>query len=58
MVKNLSVHSPPFMLGGFSGKQGGDFFRGLQFLQKKKLKPEIFNDKKKFMNKNVFLCHN
>ena len=25
---------------------------------KDKLKSEIVNDKKKFINKNVFLCHN
>ena len=42
------------------GIEGGNFFQGeLQFLQKKnKLKFEIFNDKKKFINKNIFLCHN
>ena len=31
---------------------------GLQILHKNKLIFEIFNDKKKFINKNVFLCHN
>ena len=37
----------------FSGKE-----EGCSFFVKNKLKSEIFNDKKKFINKNVFLCHN
>ena len=42
------------------GKERGDLFQGaggeLLFLHKKyKLKSEIFNDKKKFINKNIFL---
>ena len=38
------------------GKMGVRFFRGVQFLHKNKPKSEIFNEKKKFINKNVFLC--
>ena len=46
-------------LEGVACKEGGDFFPGgeLQFLLKNKLKYEIFDDKKKFINKNIFLCH-
>ena len=47
--------------GGLLGKKGVTFFAGeggLQFSQKKKLKSEIFNDKKQFISKNIFLCHN
>ena len=32
------------------------FRRVVQFLHKNKLKSEISNEKKKFINKNVFLC--
>ena len=40
-------------------KEGVDFFRGSCSLYiKNKLKSEIFNGKKKFINKNIFLCHN
>ena len=40
-------------------KEGGDLFRGgCNFYIKNKLKSEIFNDKRKFINKNLFLCHN
>ena len=46
------------LLEGIAGKEGVTFFRGLQVLHKNKLKSDIFNDKKKFMNKNIFLCHN
>ena len=43
-------------LEGDSWERGG--WR-LQFLHKNKLKFKIFNEKKKkFINKNVFLCHN
>ena len=43
-------------LEGFVGKEGGDFFRrGCSFYIKTELKSEIFNNKKKFINKNVFL---
>ena len=34
-----------------------DFFQG-GFHIKNKLKSEIFNDKKKFISKSIFLCHN
>ena len=44
--------------GGLLGKRGGDFFQGSCNFHTKKLKSEIFNDKKKFMGKNIFLCHN
>ena len=37
--------------------KGVTFFRGCSFYIKNKLKSEIFNGKK-FINKNVFLCHN
>ena len=30
----------------------------MQFLHKNKIKSEIFNGQEKFINKNVFLCHN
>ena len=49
---------------GVARKEGVIFLRrgrgsdGLQFLQKSKLRSEIFNDKKKFINKNIFFCHN
>ena len=43
---------------GDCGERGCDFLqRGCNFHIKKKLKFEIFN-KKKFMGKNTFLCHN
>ena len=47
---------------GVAGKEGGDFFRGVggggcSCYIKNKLKSEIFNDKEKFISKNVFLCH-
>ena len=32
--------------------------RGVTYKLNKKIKSEIFNDKKKFMNKNCFLSHN
>ena len=50
----------PQLLEGVAGKEGADFFQeaGLQFSCKNKLKSEIFNDKKKFISKNIFLCHN
>ena len=45
--------------GGLLEKRGVTFLRGIAILQKKnKLKSEIFNDKKKCINKNIFLCHN
>ena len=44
---------------GSGGWGGGDFFRageekGCSFYIKNKLKSEIFNNKKKFINKNFF----
>ena len=43
---------------GVAGKKGVTFFRGgVQFFNKNKLKSEKFNDKK-FISKNIFLCHN
>ena len=39
-------------------KRRGDLFQvGCIFYVKIKLKSEIFNNKKKFVNKNVFLCY-
>ena len=44
---------------GLVGKEGGNFFEGgCNFYITNKLTSAIFNDKKKFINKNVFLCHN
>ena len=40
---------------GVAGKEGVTFFRGVAIFTKKKLKSEIFNDKKKIINKNIFL---
>ena len=49
----------PLLLEGVVGKEGHDFFQGgCNFHIKNKLKSEIINDKKKFISKNVFLCHN
>ena len=45
--------------GGLLGKTGVTFFRGgCNFHRKNKLKSEIFNNKKKFISKNIFLGHN
>ena len=53
--------------GGLVGKRGEPFLRdggggGVEIFKKKekkkKLKSETSNDRKKFINKNVFLCHN
>ena len=48
--------------GGLVGKRGVPFLRegggSCNFYKKKKLKSETSNDRKKFINKNVFLCHN
>ena len=43
----MGVRQDLFLMG-VAGKEQGDFFqgRGLQFLHKKKLKSEIFNDKR------------
>ena len=42
-----------------AGKDRGEFFQGgCSFHIKNKLKYEIFNDKKRFINKNAFVCHN
>ena len=42
---------------GLQGEMGLRlFWEGVQFLHKSKLESEIFNEKKKFVNKNVFLC--
>ena len=48
------------LLEGVDGKKGVTSFRGggCNFHIKNKLKSEIFNDKKKFISKNIFLCHN
>ena len=49
----------PLLSAGVAGKEGGDFFHGgCNFSTKNKLKSEMFNDKKKFINKNALLCHN
>ena len=47
----------PQLLKRVAGKEEVNFFRGLQFSQKSKLKSEIFNDKT-FVSKNIFLFHN
>ena len=49
--------------GGLVGKRSVPFLReggggSCNFYKKKKLKSETSNDRKKFINKNVFLCHN
>ena len=44
--------------GRLLGRRGSPFSRGCSFYIKNKLKSETFDDKKKFINKNVFLCHN
>ena len=47
--------------GGLLGKKGGDLFQGsgCNFYIKNELKSEKYlMTKKKFINKNVFLCHN
>ena len=45
---------------GVAGEDRVEIFQdrgeGVQFLHKNKLKSEIFNEKKKFINKNFFLC--
>ena len=49
----------PQLLEGVAGKEGVTFFReGRYFEIKNKLKSDMFNDKKKFINKNAFFCHN
>ena len=50
----------PQLLEGVTGKEEGDFFQwvGCNRHIKNKLKSEIFNDKKKFISKNIFLSHN
>ena len=49
----------PQLLEGGCWERGDDFFQGgCNFHIKNKLKSEIFNEKKKFISKNVFLCHN
>ena len=40
---------------GLLEKIGVRFFQ-MQFLHKNQLKPGIFSERKKFINKNVFLC--
>ena len=42
--------------GGVAGKEGVTFFKGLKFLQKKKNLKYLMT--RKFINKNVFHCHN
>ena len=44
--------------GGCSKRGGWVFSGGCSFHIKIKLKSEIFSDKKNFINRNVFLCHN
>ena len=45
--------------GGLLGKRGVTLFRvGCNFHIKNKIKSEIFNDKKKFIRKNIFPYHN
>ena len=40
-------------------ERGGDFFqRGCNLYISNKLKSEIFNEKEKFISKNIFPCHN
>ena len=49
------------LLEGVAGKEGDDFYQGAggsNFYIINELKFEIFNDKKKFISKNIFLCHN
>ena len=45
-------------LEGVVGKEGVTSFRGVQFLHKQKLRSDKFNNTKKFISKDVFLCHN
>ena len=53
--KGGGLTGPPLLEEGF-WKRGGDFFEGVCNLHiKNKLKSEIF---KKFIGKNIFLCHN
>ena len=53
------VKPPTKLLEGGCWERGGDFFQeGCNFHIKNKLKSEIFIDKKKFISKNIFLCHN
>ena len=49
----------PQLLEGIAGIEGVTFSGGggCKFYIKNKLKSEIFNDKKKFTSKNIFLCH-
>ena len=52
------------LLEGVAGNEGrggggGYFFQGgCNFHIKDKLKSEIFNDKKRFISKTIFVCHN
>ena len=48
----------PHFLEGGCWERGGDFFQGAAAIFPKKIKSEIFNDKKKFISKNIFLSHN
>ena len=48
----------PQLSEGVGGKEGSNFFQGgCNFYARAKLKSEIFNGNKKFINKNFFLCH-
>ena len=48
----------PQLLEGVAGKEVGDFFQGgVAIFTSKKLKSEIFNDKKGLLAK-IFFCHN
>ena len=62
VVTNFQKGGPDRSLifrGKLVGKRRVTFLGGgLQFYMKNKIKSEIFNNKKKFRNKNVFVCHN
>ena len=46
IFKKFELDRTSTLRGGLLEKRGDFFQRALQFLQKNKLKPEIFNDKK------------
>ena len=48
----------PQLLEGGCWEGGGDFFQGDWNFHTKKIKCEIFNDKKVYRPKNIFLCQN
>ena len=56
--KGWGLTEPQLFEGG-CWERGGDFFQGgCNFYIKYELKSEMFNDKKNFISKNIFLCHN